>query len=52
VPAPASLGHDVIKRETSLDEVGPVTAAECPDLAIVIVGKASRQAPADRFGVC
>lgn len=42
--AVAALGHEVIERETSLDEVGPVTAAEQPDLAIVVVGEASEHA--------
>jgi response regulator NasT len=42
--AVAALGHEVIRRDTNLDEVGPVTAAERPDLAIVIVGEASEHA--------
>ena len=39
-----SLGHDVIPRETDLADVGPVTAAERPDVAIVIVGESSERA--------
>jgi AmiR/NasT family two-component response regulator len=42
--AVAALGHEVIWREVNLDEVGPVTVAERPDLAIVIVGEASEHA--------
>jgi response regulator NasT len=42
--AVATLGHEVIARATSLDEVGPVTAAERPDLAMVIVEEASERA--------
>jgi hypothetical protein len=33
----AGLGHDVIARESSLPEVARITAAERPDVAIVIV---------------
>ena len=33
----AGLGHDVIARESSLPEVGRITATEHPDVAIVIV---------------
>jgi AmiR/NasT family two-component response regulator len=33
----AELGHDVIARESSLPEVGRITATESPDVAIVIV---------------
>lgn len=39
----ASLGHETI-REVSLDRVGPVTSAEKPDVAIVVVGEESQQA--------
>ena len=39
-----SLGHDVIPRETDLANVGLVTAAERPDVAIVIVGESSERA--------
>ncbi|HEX6580963.1 MAG TPA: ANTAR domain-containing protein [Actinomycetota bacterium] len=33
----AGLGHDVIARESSLPEVGRITATENPDVALVIV---------------
>ena len=33
----AGLGHDVIARESSLPEVARITAAERPDVALVIV---------------
>jgi AmiR/NasT family two-component response regulator len=33
----ASLGHDVIARESSLPEVGRITSVERPDVALVIV---------------
>jgi AmiR/NasT family two-component response regulator len=33
----AGLGHDVIARESSLPEVARITAAEHPDVALVIV---------------
>lgn len=33
----ADLGHDVIARESSLPEVARITAAERPDVALVIV---------------
>jgi response regulator NasT len=39
----ASLGHEVIPRETELTTLGPLTAAEQPDVAIVIVGENSDQ---------
>ena len=39
-----ALGHDVIPRETDLTDVGPVTAAERPDVALVIVGESSERA--------
>ena len=40
----ATLGHEVIARSTSLEQVGPVTATERPDVAIVIVDEASERA--------
>jgi AmiR/NasT family two-component response regulator len=40
----ASLGHEVITRQSELGEIGPVTAAEHPDLAVVIVGESSDDA--------
>jgi two-component system, response regulator / RNA-binding antiterminator len=33
----ADLGHEVIARESSLPDVGSITAAERPDVALVIV---------------
>jgi AmiR/NasT family two-component response regulator len=38
------LGHDVLARQASLEEVGAVTAAERPDLVIVIVNESSERA--------
>jgi AmiR/NasT family two-component response regulator len=38
------LGHDVIAREISVDEVGPVTARERPDVALVALGESSTHA--------
>lgn len=40
----ASLGHQVIPRETELATIGALTAAERPDVAVVIVGNDSEQA--------
>lgn len=37
----AGLGHEAIPRQTDLADLGPVTAAERPDVAIVIVGESS-----------
>jgi hypothetical protein len=34
-PIVASLGHEVIAREVEVNEVGPVTARERPDVALV-----------------
>ena len=42
--AVTALGHEVIARQTTLDQVGPVTAAERPDVAMVIVEDASERA--------
>ena len=42
--AVASLGHEVITLEDGLDAIGPTTAAERPDLAVVIVGESSDDA--------
>jgi response regulator NasT len=42
--AVASLGHEVISREADLSDIGPITAAEDPDVALVIVGEDARQA--------
>jgi AmiR/NasT family two-component response regulator len=40
----ASLGHEVIARESSLPDVARITAAERPDVAIVIVHEGSEKA--------
>jgi hypothetical protein len=40
----ARLGHEVIARESSLPEVARITAAERPDVAIVIVDEGSEKA--------
>jgi AmiR/NasT family two-component response regulator len=40
----AGLGHDVIARESSLPDVARITAAERPDVAIVIVHEGSAKA--------
>jgi AmiR/NasT family two-component response regulator len=39
-----ALGHSVIAVEHSLSRVAPVTAAELPDVALVIVGESSADA--------
>jgi AmiR/NasT family two-component response regulator len=38
------LGHDVIAREIDVKEVGPVTARENPDVALVGLGESSTHA--------
>lgn len=40
----AALGHDVIARESSLPDVARITAAERPDVALVIVHEATNRA--------
>jgi AmiR/NasT family two-component response regulator len=40
----ASLGHDVIARESSLPDVGRITAVERPDVAVVIVHEGTAKA--------
>ena len=40
----AGLGHDVIARESSLPNVAPITAAERPDVAVVIVHEGTAKA--------
>jgi AmiR/NasT family two-component response regulator len=40
-PIVASLGHEVIAREIDVDDVGPVTARERPDVALVGLGESS-----------
>jgi AmiR/NasT family two-component response regulator len=43
-PIIAALGHDVIAREIEVEDVGPVTARERPDVALVGLGKSSEHA--------
>ena len=43
-PIVASLGHEVIAREVDVDDVGPVTARERPDVALVGLGESSDHA--------
>src|SRR5437660_1559913 len=43
-PIVAGLGHEVIAREISVDDVGPVTARERPDVALVGLGESSEHA--------
>jgi len=43
-PIVAALGHEVIAREVDVDEVGPVTARERPDVALVGLGESSQHA--------
>ena len=43
-PAVTALGHEVIAREIAVDEVGPVTARERPDVALVGLGESSEHA--------
>src|ERR687893_1061281 len=43
-PVVASLGHEVIAREIEVDDVGPVTARERPDVALVGLGESSEHA--------
>jgi AmiR/NasT family two-component response regulator len=40
----AGLGHTVIARETDVGEVGPATAREHPDVALVGLGRSSEHA--------
>ena len=40
----AALGHEVIAREIEVDEVGPVTSRERPDVALVGLGESSQHA--------
>ena len=44
VPIVASLGHEVIAREIEVTDVGPVTARERPDVALVGLGASSEHA--------
>jgi AmiR/NasT family two-component response regulator len=43
-PVVAGLGHEVIAREIDVDDVGPVTARERPDVALVGLGESSQHA--------
>lgn len=43
-PIVASLGHEVIAREIDVEDVGPVTARERPDVALVGLGASSKHA--------
>ena len=43
-PIVASLGHEVIAREVEVEDVGPVTARERPDVALVGLGESSQHA--------
>jgi response regulator NasT len=43
-PIVAALGHEVIAREIDVDEVGPVTKRERPDVALVGLGESSEHA--------
>jgi AmiR/NasT family two-component response regulator len=43
-PVVAGLGHEVIAREVEVDDVGPVTARERPDVALVGLGESSHHA--------
>jgi|SRR5215210_2550880 len=43
-PIVAALGHEVIARSIEVDEVGPVTARERPDVALVGLGESSQHA--------
>jgi len=44
VPIVAALGHEVIAREIDVADVGPVTARERPDVALVGLGASSQHA--------
>jgi AmiR/NasT family two-component response regulator len=43
-PIVGRLGHEVIAREIDVDDVGPVTARERPDVALVGLGESSHHA--------
>jgi AmiR/NasT family two-component response regulator len=43
-PIVAALGHEVIAREIDVADVGPVTARERPDVALVGLGESSEHA--------
>jgi AmiR/NasT family two-component response regulator len=44
VPIVVALGHEVIAREIDVQDVGPVTARERPDVALVGLGASSKHA--------
>jgi len=43
-PVVAALGHEVIAREIEVEDVGPVTGRERPDVALVGLGESSEHA--------
>src|SRR5450432_1627143 len=43
-PIVVALGHEVIAREIEVEDVGPVTARERPDVALVGLGASSEHA--------
>jgi response regulator NasT len=43
-PIVVALGHEVIAREVEVEDVGPVTARERPDVAVVGLGASSQHA--------
>jgi AmiR/NasT family two-component response regulator len=43
-PIVVALGHEVIAREINVEDVGPVTAREHPDVALVGLGESSEHA--------
>jgi AmiR/NasT family two-component response regulator len=43
-PIVVALGHEVIAREIEVEDVGAVTAAERPDVALVGLGRSSQHA--------
>src|SRR5579863_2753747 len=43
-PIVTALGHEVIAREIDVEDVGPVTARERPDVALVGLGESSEHA--------
>ncbi len=43
-PIVVALGHEVIAREVDIEDVGPVTARERPDVALVGLGESSEHA--------
>src|SRR5581483_9415483 len=43
-PVVTALGHEVIAREINVEDVGPLTARERPDVALVGLGESSEHA--------